>query len=302
MRMTEALDSFIRRVRWKAWMFDRKSEVITENKTGDYGFKTDRTPPSNEHLLAFENDLYYALIKSIEYKKTENKFLHQVKSDVKKITRSKSIYVFADKTTNLYEVDSNTYNKVLRENISKTYKKVSSEVTAAINCEAKSIVNDLKLGNKVDCYAKKNAYITLKDHKENFKNNLPCRLINPAKSEIGIISRHILQQHNEVIRNVTGLQQWRETTSVIDWFKAIDNKNKCRFLKFDIEKYYPSITKDILQRSLDFAKQYTSITPQEIDIILHARKTVLFDRHETWKKSHLMICLMSPWEAMTVQK
>ena len=31
-------------------------------------------------------------------------------------------------------------------------------------------------------YADQSAYVTLKDHKENFK--LPCRLINSAKSEI----------------------------------------------------------------------------------------------------------------------
>ena len=37
--------------------------------------------------------------------------------------------------------------------------------------------------------AKREASITLKDHKENFKNSLPCRLINPAKSEMGLVSK-----------------------------------------------------------------------------------------------------------------
>ena len=44
--------------------------------------------------------------------------------------------------------------------------------------------------------AKREAFITLKDHKENFKNSLPCRLINPAKSEMGLVSKWILGNIN----------------------------------------------------------------------------------------------------------
>ena len=35
-------------------------------------------------------------------------------------------------------------------------------------------------------------YVTLKDHKPDFINNQTCRLINPCKIEIGIISKNIL--------------------------------------------------------------------------------------------------------------
>ena len=227
----------------------------------------------------------YALIKSIEFKRTSNNFLHQVKSDVESIKRSKNIYVFADKTTNLYETDEKTYKKVHRENITKKYKKCSPEAKRKINCEAKVIVQDLNLEDKVDYYAKRNSYVTFKDHKENFKNNLPCRLINPAKSEVGIVSRNIFQRINEVVRNETRLQQWRETKKVIDWFTGMANKNKCKFFKFDIVDFYPSISKDILLKSIDFAKKYSKITKKEIDIILHSRKTLFFDGEETWSKN-----------------
>ena len=33
-------------------------------------------------------------------------------------------------------------------------------------------------------YADQSAYVTLNDHKENFKTKLSCRLSNPALSEI----------------------------------------------------------------------------------------------------------------------
>ena len=234
-------------------------------------------------MLAFEKALY-ALVRSIEYTSPKNEFLHRLKSDVKKIKESENVFVLADKTTNLYEVDKATYKKVMLENITKTYKKATEEVPESIDREASSIVEDLELGNRVDRYAKRCAYITFKDHKENFSNNLPCRLINPAKSEIGKISRKILQHHNEIIRNATGYQQWRETSSVIDWFQEIRNKKKCRFLSFDIKDYFPSITPEIFLRSLEWAEQYTNIDPGEIEIILHARKTLLFDQKDTWVK------------------
>ena len=99
------------------------------------------------------------------------------------------------------------------------------------------------------------------------------------------MSRNILQKINEVVRNKTSLQQWRETKKVIDWFQGIANKNKCKFLKFDIVDFYPSISKDILLKSIDFAKKYSKITKKEIDIILHSRKTLLFDGEETRSKN-----------------
>ena len=49
-------------------------------------------------------------------------------------------------------------------------------------------------------YNKKQSLITLKDHEENFKNNPSCRLINPAKSEIGIVSKEYIDSINKVIR------------------------------------------------------------------------------------------------------
>ena len=35
------------------------------------------------------------------------------------------------------------------------------------------------------------------DHKENFKTKSPCRLINPAKSEIGIVSNVELKKNKQ---------------------------------------------------------------------------------------------------------
>ena len=60
--------------------------------------------------------------------------------------------------------------------------------------------------------------MTLKDHKPNFENNATSRLINPAKNEVGKISKVILENINKELQNKLQLQQWNNTTAVINWF------------------------------------------------------------------------------------
>ena len=45
----------------------------------------------------------------------------------------------------------------------------------------------------MDCYADRQSFITLKDHKDNFKSSTKCRLIKPAKSEMGKVSKSYLE-------------------------------------------------------------------------------------------------------------
>ena len=54
----------------------------------------------------------------------------------------------------------------------------------SINKEAKVIVEEFEVGDRVDCLAKTNAFITLKDHRENFRSNTICRLINLVKAKL----------------------------------------------------------------------------------------------------------------------
>ena len=65
------------------------------------------------------------------------------------------------------------------------------------------------MSRSIEVSASKDAFITLKDHKPDFINNPTGRLINPTKSEIGIISKHILDNINEEIIKVTKANLWR---------------------------------------------------------------------------------------------
>ena len=114
-----------------------------------------------------------------------------------------------------------------------------------------------KVLNRLEINGESNSFITLKDHKENFNNNPTVRLINPAKNELGHISKAILDTANKNIREAMGLNQWRNTDTVIDWFKSIRNKHLCKFIIFDIREFYPSITENLLKKALTFAEAHT---------------------------------------------
>ena len=111
-----------------------------------------------------------------------------------------------------------------------------------------------------------------------------CRLINPAKLEIEIISKHYLDFINNEIREKTQMNQWHNTKSVLEWFKAIKNKTKSSFINFDIVEFYPSISKELLSKAIKYAQSLTTLEEKVIKTIYHARKSLLFDKDNIWVK------------------
>ena len=131
--------------------------------------------------------------------------------------------------------------------------------------------------DRTEQIAKQQAFITLKDHKDNFANHPTCRLINPAKSEVGKVSKQILDNVNSKIKKVTRLNQWKNTSDVINWLTNTPDMQKHSFASFDIDSFYPSITESVLSKAISLAKNHTTISGKEIDIIMHCRKSLLFD-------------------------
>ena len=148
----------------------------------------------------------------------------------------------------------------------------------------RKIAKDLKLDSRIDAMAEKECFITLKDHKPNFDNNPTSRLINPAKSEIGIVSKKILERINNKIVSASGVMQWRNSDSVIEWFKNINNKSSHSFINFDVVDFYPSITDELLNKAITFASEYDEITAKERHIIIQAKNSLLFSETEAWCK------------------
>ena len=111
----------------------------------------------------------------------------------------------------MYKVPVDAYRKLLHDNITSAYEKSSPSTEERINKEGKKIAEKLDLDSRIEQLAPKEAYITLKDHKDDFANNPKCRLINPAKSELGIVSKKYLERINQEVRKVADVQQWRST-------------------------------------------------------------------------------------------
>ena len=85
--------------------------------------------------------------------------------------RLKNVVIFVQTTLSfvlsrkiLNEIPLDQYKMLLNNNISKTYRKADSNAKQSIDKEAK----EQKLEDKMECYAKRPVFITLKDHKENF--------------------------------------------------------------------------------------------------------------------------------------
>ena len=133
---------------------------------------------------------------------------------------------------------------------------------------------------------KSDAYVQLKDHKQNFRNNPTFRLVNTNKSELGRVAKQKLQEINTQVKNSFQSNQWRNTQEVISWFKEIQNKERCHFLQFDICKFYPSISEGLLFESINWAKQYTPISEEDKEVILFASQSMLYEDGQPWKKKN----------------
>ncbi len=279
--LIEKVENVLKRMRWKAHFFLKGDKISDQNNP--FGLPSNKTPPTILEMKSFENDVIN-LTENIKFRNAENQFQISLANDSKKINSSPNIFVFADKTRNIYETSLDTYNKLMHDNITKAYKHGSEGTISQIDNELKHISNNLGIGDRIEQMKKCEAFISLKDHKENVENNSKCRLINPAKSESGKLSKIILDKINSNLRKILNLNQWKSTQNVIEWFGNMKEKHRHSFISFDIVYFYPSISENLLDQALSWASNLAIITKDEISIIKHARKSVLFNDGKPWTK------------------
>ena len=105
----------------------------------------------------------------------------------------KQNYSTGRKACNLYKMEKEDY-KFLSENITKTYKKSNRNKVNKLNLDAMKIADKLSISDRIDWLQKNEAYITAKDHNENFQSSPTFRLINPTNTNIGKINKTILDK------------------------------------------------------------------------------------------------------------
>ena len=115
----------------------------------------------------------------------------------------------------------------------------------------------------MDVSTKSKCFITIKDRKESFLNHPKVCL---------------------TLFEATKINQRKYTVGAIKWFNLLKDKHLLNFVMFYIKDFYPSITQDLLKKTLNFASKYIYILKCDIDVIHHARESLLCDSSHTWIK------------------
>ena len=84
--------------------------------------------------------------------------------------------------------------------------------------------------------------------------------------------------------SLSAVHQWKDTNAVINCFKNIQNKRKCIFMQFDIDQFYPSIPNELLQKAINHTSTFVKMNIEEINVIRHSRKSLLFNSNHIWIK------------------
>ena len=131
-------------------------------------------------LADFEKDMML-IVKDIQFRKMNKYFQQKLKEDIKNTKSINKVFVPADKSRNIYKLENDQYQKFLRENVTKTYKKSNFNKVRNINNKARRITENLPVVDRIDQLQEKEAYITIKDHKVDFPNRISCRLIKQVQ-------------------------------------------------------------------------------------------------------------------------
>ena len=144
--LIENTKQLLQRMKWEAFFYDRDNTNKYSNKNNNtyvdetidnkFTLKTRKCSPQIQDMKYFENDLL-KLIENIQFRIASVEFLNKLNEDIKKIRSSDKMFVSADKTQNYYEIAKENYNKILHENITKTYKKAQPSLPKKINMKAK---------------------------------------------------------------------------------------------------------------------------------------------------------------------
>ena len=157
-------------------------KVILGEKTSGLNQKA---PQHNANIRKHSKMKFLDMISNINFQSVKDIFQKKLKEEIPKIKQSPNVFVFADKTSNIYEMPQQQYKKLLYDNVIKAYKKAPPKLETSINLEPNNITELINLNDCIKCIARTPAFITLKDHKPDFRQNPSCGLINPAKNELG---------------------------------------------------------------------------------------------------------------------
>ena len=136
------------------------------------------------------------MIKNLQFKGVHHEFQSILNNDIRAIHRSNDLFISAVKSRSIYRINKTRYEQLTHDNVTKT---CTNNKTKTINIKAKKIASKLKLEDRIQILDDNDTYISIKDHNEGFPDKISCHLINPSKTDIGKISKQILDKVNNSI-------------------------------------------------------------------------------------------------------
>ena len=282
---------------WDAFFkLNENKEANNNVRKNTFGFRSGYAPPpiNRKNYGEYFEDIkkfvasQYEIPRKVKFKHATNKDQAEIKEILERVNKTDKLIISADKTRNHYLMDPDEYQKKLLEEITSEYKKAPKDELKKVNSEHARIAAELKLDDRMEIYRQNECFLTIKDHKEGFNEGVvKCRLINPAKSDLGVVSKQILEKKINQIMEKTGLNSWQSTGEALCWFENLaetrpGRSRKMRFLSYDIVGYYPAIKEKVLEKAIEWAKEFCDFSDQELEIIYQARETFLIHKGEPW--------------------
>ena len=107
----------------KVYHYLNPSRTIQNKET--FGFKSANDPPSIVQLKEFEDGMI-SLVENIKFKKHSNnpcEFQRKLSNDIRIIKSNKNVTVKGEKCLNFYNVHPQRYNELVKNTVTKEYKK-----------------------------------------------------------------------------------------------------------------------------------------------------------------------------------
>ena len=276
-----SLDKTIKTMRNKAENFLRPKS--NTNKKETFGIKSIKNPKAVPEMKNFESELI-DLAQNVEFRHFDNALQRNLKRICNEIKEEPKLIIPADKTHNFYKITSEEHNDLRKKDVEKNFKRVKKNSVEKIKKDHLKVITKLDLDDRIFETSKLECFVKLKDHKSNFREAPTVRTLNPSKPEVGKISKQILERKIHVIRQMSGLNSWKNTKAAINWFKTIENKKKAKFILFDVEQFYPSIDEELLEKAIKWGTQFVKFEEEETEIIFAARKALLYLNGVPWSK------------------
>ena len=97
------------------------------------------------------------------------------------------------------------------------------------------LLTKLQISDTVEQIVRTAAFVTLKDHKENFCYNSTRRLMNPSKKWVlGKVRKQLVEKRNSDIIDKLQFNQWCNNNAILKCFNNITGKSGCSFIQFDM--------------------------------------------------------------------